>query len=95
MEAGTRDLISQELERRYFVPIIEKVLSVKEEYGSVVWKVDTDKGEIEFTIRNMRDNMVELSASRIMLTDVDGNRYEVVDIGKLDLKSQAVIMKNL
>ncbi len=95
VEPASREVLHTELERRYFVPIIERVLSVKEEYGTVVWKVDTDKGEIEFTVRNLRDNLVELSSSRMMMTDVDGNRYEIPDLGKLDLKAQGVIMRNL
>ena len=95
VEHHSREFIAQELERRYFVPVIERVLSVKEEYGTVIWRVETDKGEIEFTVRNLRDNIAELSATRLMITDVDGNRFEIPDLGRLDVKAQGVIMRNL
>jgi len=31
----------------------------------------------------------------LMITDVDGNRFEIPDLGRLDVKAQGVIMRNL
>ena len=71
------------------------MLSVKEEFGTVYWKVDTDRGEKEIIVRNLRDNLQELSSSRIIITDVDGNRFEFPDVNKLDSKNLSIIMRNL
>ncbi|HLK56437.1 MAG TPA: DUF1854 domain-containing protein [Chthonomonadaceae bacterium] len=95
LDPESRKVVDEELEKRYFVPIVERVLSVKEEYGTVYWKVETDRGEKEIIVRNMRDNLQELSAARVIVTDVDGNRFEFPDIMKLDGKSQGLIMRNL
>ena len=95
LDLDSRKVVDEELEKRYFVPVVERVLSVKEEYGTVYWKVETDRGEKEIIVRNMRDNLQELSASRVIVTDVDGNRFEFPDIGKLDGKSQGLIMRNM
>ncbi len=95
LDAESRLVVEEELERRYFVPVVERVLHVKEEFGTVYWTVETDRGEKEIVVRNLRDNLQELSASRLLITDVDGNRFEFPDITRLDNKSQAILMRNL
>lgn len=91
----SRKVVEEELEKRYFVPIVERVVSVKEEFGTVYWTVETDRGTKEIVVRNLRDNIQELSQSRIIITDADGNRFEFPDTSKLDSKSLAIIMRNL
>ena len=95
LDHDSRRVVEEEVERRYFVPVIDRVISVKEEFGAVYWNVETDRGEKEIVVRNLRDNMQELSATRIIITDVDGNRYEIPDVTKMDNKSQGIIMRNL
>jgi hypothetical protein len=95
LDPESRKVVEEELEKRYFVPIVERVLHVKEEFGTVYWTVDTDRGEKEIVVRNLRDNLQELSSSRIIVTDADGNRFEFPDINKLDSKSLSIIMRNL
>ena len=95
LDPDSRKLVEEELEKRYFVPIVERVVSVKEEFGTIYWTVETDRGAKEIIVRNLRDNIQELSASRIIITDADGNRFEFPDTGKLDNKSMGIIMRNL
>lgn len=95
LDADSWKVVDEELERRYFVPIVERVKSVKEEFGTVYWTVETDRGEKEIIVRNLRDNIQELSGSRVILTDVDGNRFEFPDTSKLDGRSQGIILRNL
>ena len=95
LDSESRKIVGEEVERRYFVPMVEKVLKVREEFGTVIWTVETDRGEKEIMVRSLRDNLQELSTTRIMITDVDGNRFEFPDITKLDNKSQGIIMRNL
>ena len=77
------------------MPVIERVYSVKEEFGTVYWKVETDRGEKEIIVRNLRDNIQELSATRVIITDIDGNRFEFADLTKMDSKTQGFILRNL
>jgi hypothetical protein len=95
LDAESRSVVEEELEKRYFVPVVERVLSVKEEFGTVYWRVETDKGEKEIVARNLRDNLMELTSSRIIITDIDNNRFEFPDINKLDGRSLGIIMRNL
>ncbi len=95
VDADSRKVMDEELEKRYFVPVVERVISVKEEFGTVYWVVETDRGEKDIIARNLRDNVMELSNTRVILTDVDGNRFEFPDLTKLDNKSQSIILRNL
>ena len=95
LDAESRKVVDEELQKRYFVPVVERVTSVKEEFGTIYWTVETDRGTREIVVRNLRDNIQELSASRVIITDADGNRFEFADTGKLDNKSLGIIMRNL
>lgn len=95
LDEKSRHVVQEELEKRYFVPIVERVVSIKEEFGTIYWTLETDRGTKEIVVRNLRDNVQELSQSRIIVTDSDGNRYEFPDINKLDQKSLNIIVRNL
>jgi hypothetical protein len=95
LDAESRAVVDEELEKRYFVPVVERVLSVKEEFGTVYWRVETDRGEKEIIARNLRDNLMELTSTRIIITDIDNNRFEFPDLNKLDGRSLGIIMRNL
>lgn len=95
LDPESRKVVEEELEKRYFVPVVERVISIKEEFGTIYWTVETDRGEKEIVVRNLRDNLQELSASRVIISDVDGNRYEFPDISKLDGKSHSAILRSL
>jgi hypothetical protein len=86
-------IVNAELELRYFTPTVLRVLSVKEEMGSVTWMVETDRGERRILVRNLRDNSFPLGPTRLMITDTDGNRFEFPDITAYGPKAFAVLAK--
>jgi len=85
------ELFNEELNRRYFLPIIKNIYSVKEEYGYSYWNVLTDLGNKKFTIRRDNYSFINVKDNRVMVIDVDGNRYEISDYEKLDSKSYRLI----
>ncbi len=95
LDHESRQVIEEELEKRYFVPVIERVINVREEFGTVYWTVETDRGEKEIVVRNLRDNLQELSPTRVIVTDADGNRFEFPDTTKLEGKSLSLVMRSL
>jgi hypothetical protein len=84
----TRKIIREELERRYFTPTIRKIYSMKEEYGVYYCNVDTTNGKRRFVAKGIRDQLLDISNEQMMITDVDGNRYRVLDWQSLDAKSK-------
>ena len=77
-------LLREELERRYYSPKIEKIDSLKERYGFSYWKVKTAEGDLEFTLRDTYKSLIRTDAKRVVILDVDGNRFEIPDLDALD-----------
>lgn len=82
-----RGLLVDELRRRYYAPVIERILSVKERYGFSYWKVVTTDGEVSFTLHDTYRSIIHAGPTRIILLDVNGNRFEIPDTTALDHKS--------
>ncbi len=82
----TVELISAQLEMRYFMPKVLRINSVKEEYGHTYWHVLTDKGECRFTSPSGSAGAVVKKGDRVIIRDSDQNRYEIEDVNKLTVK---------
>ena len=80
-------LLTDELSRRYYSPVIESILHVKERYGFSYWKVRTGEGEVSFTLHDTYRSIIHAGEGRVILLDVDGNRFEIPDVEALDRKS--------
>jgi len=76
-------MLEEQLDLRYFTPEITKIFDIKTEYGYGYFHVMTTYGECRFTIHNGGSSVVSLTDTRIIITDLDGNRFEVPDIMKL------------
>ncbi len=79
-------LIEKALNQRYFMPVIEKIYSIKERSGYIYFHVKTEKGRQEFTVRNNSNAIIPFTESRLFITDVDNNRYEIPDTSALNPK---------
>lgn len=86
-DADTVALLNSELDRRYFTPKIQKILSLKEKLGQNYWEVVTDAGKFEFVVRNSGSNIRTLEDGRVLIFDIDGNCFEIPDPDKLDKAS--------
>lgn len=80
-------LLREELDRKYLMPSITAIHSLKERFGFSTWKVESSIGALEFTLRDTYRSMLILSDGRVIITDSDGNRYEIPDVKGLDKKS--------
>ncbi len=88
-------LVREELARRYLVPAVKRILTAKERFGTVDWEMETDRGVCKLTTRNLRENVQRPAPGRILLSDVDGNRYDIRNIDELDLNSQQLLFQHL
>ncbi len=78
-----QEMIREQIRLRYFMPVITKIMDVKDEYGYAYWHVLTNFGACRFTTQMSGNAVISLSDSRLMITDIDGNRYEIPDFYKL------------
>lgn len=79
------EMLREQLRLRYFTPQIEKIIDVKDEYGYAYFNVVTNFGSCRFTIHMGGDSVVSLTESRILINDLDGNRFEIPDINALSI----------
>lgn len=80
-------IIRGELERKYFCPVIKSVSSLKEKLGYSYWKVETDRGPMEFSCSDTYRSIARVGGGMLIITDVDGNRYRIDDYALLDRRS--------
>jgi hypothetical protein len=90
MEPQSRKIVEEELEMMYFTPKITNINSIKSERGSYKWMVETDRGEREFDVRHREDIRI-LASNRVILKDVDGNRFEIPNYSRLDSRSRSIL----
>ncbi len=83
LPADQQEMIREQIRLRYFMPVITKVLDIKDEYGYAYWHVMTSFGACRFTTQMSGNAVISLSDSRLMVTDIDGNRYEIPDFYQL------------
>lgn len=86
-EGETRELLVTELSRRYYSPVIQSIKSAKERYGFSYWRVETAEGEVSFTLHDTYRSIIRAGETRVIFMDVDGNRFEIPDVERLDRKS--------
>lgn len=85
LDKDQQDMIREQIKLRYFMPTITKVLDIKDEYGYAYWNVITSFGACRFTTRMSGDAVILLGESRLMVTDIDGNRYDIPDFYQLSV----------
>ena len=91
LDDEARGIIKEELERRYLSSTIQQVLSVRNEFGTSYWEVLSDRGAREFLVQNVAENAQWLGEHRLLLVDVDGNRFEIPDLEDLEKQSLGLI----
>ncbi len=87
LDEEMREILRLELERKYYAPVIRKILSVKERFGFSYWGVETSAGNLTFTLQDTFKSIIRADGGRLFLLDVDGNRFEIEDVEKLDRRS--------
>ncbi|MGC9361030.1 MAG: DUF1854 domain-containing protein [Anaerolineae bacterium] len=91
-----REAVAAEMNLHYFVPVITRVVDVHSEFGFLYWDVETDKGPLEFTMRDSVAHYArEISPTRWILIDINQARYEIRDLEALDERSQRLVAREL
>ena len=85
------DIVNDELNKRYFCPEVKEVKSVKDKMGYVYIELVLDMhGEIfdkNCAVKDVNKNIRLIDDNRLIIFDVDGNRYIVKSLHELDKKS--------
>ena len=81
------------LDKTYFIPLILGVEKIETSGDEFEWEFLTDKGPTKIRTRG-RMSIIPIG-NRIIVTDINGNVYEIEDLYKLDAKSRKEIESTL
>jgi hypothetical protein len=85
-----RERIEHWLAVHSFIPRITHIDEVDVRFGYQQWKVNTDRGPIEFRVQE-REDIRFLPDGRFSIRDADGNVYEMPRLDQLDPRSRAAL----
>jgi ABC-type multidrug transport system ATPase subunit len=91
LDETTRRVVREELDRRYLTAVVRSILSVRNELGASYFDVQTDRGRREFVVQNIHEAARRVGERRLLLVDVDGNRFEIPDLAALDKRSAKLL----
>lgn len=92
MDKASADAIKACFTDFYMIPKISEVVAVQDKFGSLKFKVRTERGVVEFRIRNRHSDIKALRGSgRILIRDSNDNRYEIPDFAALDKRSRKLL----
>lgn len=91
LDGEMRAIVEAELDRRYLTAAVRRVLSMRNEFGTSYWDAETNRGRREFVVQNAAESAQWLGEHRLLLVDVDGNRFEIPDLRELDRKSLSLV----
>ncbi len=85
LDEASRRAVEECFDEYYLIPRVTAVLHVEDKAGSFKWKVMTDRGRVEFHIRN-RQSDIKQDGKLLLMRDSNDNRYRI-DLDDLDPKS--------
>jgi len=91
LDENSKRILERYFEKAYFVPIIKRIKAIDDRHGVATWHVETDRGERDFDVRGKRESVRNISGRRIIIEDVDGNKYDIPDYSELDEESFRLI----
>lgn len=94
LDAPTRALIAEELARREFAPVIERLLAVSTFSTPSEWTVRTDRGETRLVLKAEED-IRRLGDGALLVTDSHGIGYRIADQRTLDRRSRRLLERFL
>ncbi|WP_240041053.1 DUF1854 domain-containing protein [Paenibacillus ginsengarvi] len=89
--ADIADLLEEQVKIRYFAPEIIRVVKIREEFGYSYWETETTAGVCRFTVRSGGSNVKLIGDNRLLVLDVDGNRFVIPDLEQISDKEYRMV----
>jgi hypothetical protein len=94
LQPAVRKLLDEELARREFMPVIQRIVHVSSNTDPSRWRVETDRGLTEFLLKT-EDDVRRVGPRGAILVDSAGMRYLVPDTRRLDAAGRRVLERYL
>ncbi len=96
LDPPSRTALEECFAEYYMIPKITRLLESEEKFGSLKWRVETDRGEVSFRIQNRHSDIKRLwGTNRVIVRDSNDNRYEIRDVTSLDAHSKHLLFSYL
>ena len=95
LDPASADELRKCFKEYYRIPKVTRLLESDEKFGSLTWKVETDRGVVSFRIRNRHSDIKCLDGKRVLIRDTNDNRYEIPDYTALDIHSRRLLFSYL
>lgn len=82
----TISLLKDYLDQHYHMPVIKKIVRAKENGGYTDFTVLTNLGETQFSLHANSSHITALSENRLIIQDLENNRFEIPDRNKLSAR---------
>jgi hypothetical protein len=92
LDDASRTALENELRRQYFVPLITRILDVRDQLGILEWHVETDRGPTVFFTKGFHRNLTETDRG-FLISDLDEKRFEIRDFSEMDVRSRMLLQK--
>ncbi|MFT3666295.1 DUF1854 domain-containing protein [Piscinibacter sp.] len=92
--AQARALLDEELARREFAPVIERLVDVSTFTTPSTWQVRTDRGDARLVLKGEED-IRRLDGGALLVTDSHGIGYRIPDPRALDRRSRRLLERFL
>ena len=88
--AHVRDLVTEELEGREFIPEIEHIREVSSFATPCTWFVKTDRGETQFVLK-VDEDIRRVGEASLLIADNHGINFLVRDMFRIDKHSRKIL----
>lgn len=89
-----REIIEDCLAEYYLIPKILRILDCQERFDGLTLFTETDRGPANIEIRILLKGF-RLDGIRVLVRDINDNRYEIPDINRLDNFSRQILGRYL
>ncbi len=90
-----RKVIEDCLREYYLIPQIQQIVSCDERFDGITLHTLTDRGYADIEIRILAQGLKFIQGYRVLVRDVNDNRYEIADVTRLDKRSQHILNRYL
>ena len=88
-----RKTIEACLDEYYLIPKISRIFDFVERYDGITLHTDTDRGYARIEIRTLHQGLKMVQGTRLLVRDMNDNRYEVPDVNTLDKLSRQILAR--
>ena len=88
--AHIRELVSEELEGREFIPEIQHIASVSSFATPCTWHVKTDRGDTAFVLK-VDEDIRRVGEASLLISDSHGINFLVRDMFRIDKHSRKIL----